>query len=211
MSAPKISVKPLDYDQAPAQHFRYAKGRALSAGDRSASYMATFAAHLPARRPLAGIDLGLGHGSVHAGAGRSAFGGPIYGVEPSDRRCERWRRRRAQRSSGLSYLSGEGARIPRPDASADFVLMFLSFHHMPDQAAAAAEIARVLKPARRLILRSTFKERIPDHWWRRLLPEEPSDRGGDVPLHREDRRARSSRPPGFSTLQGGPAGDPVRG
>src|SRR6202012_1992905 len=49
-------------------------------------------------------------------------------------------------------------------------LMFLSFHHVPDQAAGAREIARVLRPGGRLILRSTFQERIPDHWWRGFFP-----------------------------------------
>jgi ubiquinone/menaquinone biosynthesis C-methylase UbiE len=60
--------------------------------------------------------------------------------------------------------------MPLPEAGADFLLMFLSFHHFPDQAAAAAEIARVVKPGGRVILRSTFKARIPNHWWRSYFP-----------------------------------------
>jgi ubiquinone/menaquinone biosynthesis C-methylase UbiE len=70
----------------------------------------------------------------------------------------------------VRYLAGEAAAIPLPDASADVLMMFLSFHHFPDQAAAAREIARVMKPGGRVILRSTFKERIPDHWWRGFFP-----------------------------------------
>jgi ubiquinone/menaquinone biosynthesis C-methylase UbiE len=164
--ATQPAVGPVDYDRSQFQHQAYAKGRALSA-EAIAAYMRTFAEHLPAQRPLSGIDLGSGTGRFTP-ALAEAFGGPVYGVEPSDRM-----RGVAEAQSAhprVGYLAGEGARIPRPDASADFVLMFLSFHHMPDQAAAAAEIARVLKPGGRVILRSTFKERIPDHWWRGFFP-----------------------------------------
>ena len=38
-------------------------------------------------------------------------------------------------------LAAEAARIPLQDATVDGVLMFLSFHHVPDKAAAAREIA----------------------------------------------------------------------
>jgi ubiquinone/menaquinone biosynthesis C-methylase UbiE len=164
--ATQPAVGPVDYDRSQFQHQAYAKGRALSA-EAIAAYMRTFAEHLPAQRPLSGIDLGSGTGRFTP-ALAEAFVGPVYGVEPSDRM-----RGVAEAQSAhprVAYLAGEGARIPRPDASADFVLMFLSFHHMPDQAAAAAEIARVLKPGGRVILRSTFKERIPDHWWRGFFP-----------------------------------------
>jgi SAM-dependent methyltransferase len=75
------------------------------------------------------------------------------------------------------------------DAAADFVLMFLSFHHVPDRAAATREIARVLKPGGRLILRTTFRERIPDLWWRTLLPPQLGDRGGGLHLGGRDARA----------------------
>lgn len=135
--------------------------------DAIGGYMRRFAEHLPARRPLVGIDLGSGTGRFTPALAET-FGGPVFGVEPSERM-------RAAAEVGAAhvnvvYMAGEGARIPRPDASADFVLMFLSFHHMPDRAAAAAEIARVLKVGGRLILRSTFRERIPDHWWRGFFP-----------------------------------------
>ena len=52
---PETPLAPVDYDKVQHQH--YAKGRALSA-DEIAGYMATFGAHLPARRPLVGVDLG---------------------------------------------------------------------------------------------------------------------------------------------------------
>lgn len=154
----------VDYDRV--QHDVYAKGRALPATTVQ-HYMDIFARHLPAARPLSVIDLGSGTGRFTP-ALAEAFGGPVHGVEPAA-----GMRRVAEAQAahpGVTYLAGEAASMPLPDASADFVLMFLSFHHVPDRAAAAHEIARVLRPGGRFILRSTFRERIPDHWWRGFFP-----------------------------------------
>lgn len=164
---PAQSEKPLgrvDYDQV--QHAAYATARALPAAS-IALYMQTFARRLPARRPLTVVDLGSGTGRFTPALAET-FGGPVYGVEPAAAM-----RRTAEAAAAhpkVRYLAGEAAAIPLPDASVDVVLMFLSFHHVPDQAAGAREIARVLKPGGRAILRSTFRERIPDHWWRGFFP-----------------------------------------
>lgn len=161
---PQKSLGRVDYDRV--QHGVYAKGRALPPAEIQA-WMAAFARRLPARRPLSGIDLGSGTGRFTP-ALAEAFGGPVYGVEPAA-----GMRRSAEaeaRHPRVTYLAGEAAAIPLSDACADFVLMFLSFHHVPDRAAAATEIARVLRPGGRLILRSTFRDRIPDHWWRGFFP-----------------------------------------
>jgi ubiquinone/menaquinone biosynthesis C-methylase UbiE len=163
-SHPKTALAPVDYDRV--QHGAYVKARALPPAAIQ-NYMETFARHLPARRPLTVIDLGSGTGRFTP-ALAEAFGGRVYGVEPAVAM-----RRTAEIGAAhprVTYLDGEAGRIPLPDASADMVLMFLSFHHVPDQAAAAREIARVLKPGGRFILRSTFRERIPDHWWRGFFP-----------------------------------------
>lgn len=164
---PQSSDPPLarvDYDRV--QHQTYAQGRALPAASIQ-RYMDAFAAHLPVRRPLSGIDLGSGTGRFTP-ALAEAFGGPIYGVEPAE-----GMRRTAEAEGGhprVTYVAGKAEAIPRPDASADFVLMFLSWHHVVDKVAAAREIARVLRPGGRLILRGTFRDRIPDHWWRGYFP-----------------------------------------
>lgn len=154
----------VDYDRV--QHAAYAKGRALPAASIQ-HYMATFSRHLPQRRPLTVVDLGSGTGRFTP-ALAEAFGGPVYGVEPAA--AMRRTAEAAASHPNVSYLAGEAAAIPLPDACADALLMFLSFHHFPDQAAAAREIGRVVKPGGRVILRSTFRERIPDHWWRGFFP-----------------------------------------
>lgn len=161
---PAQPLEPVDYDRV--QHQTYARGRALPPAAIQ-RYMDVFAGHLPARRPLAGVDLGSGTGRFTP-ALAEAFGGPIFGVEPAD-----GMRRSAEAEAThprVTYLAGRAEAIPRPDASADFVLMFLAWHHVADKPAAAREIVRVLKPGGRFILRSTFKERIPDHWWRPYFP-----------------------------------------
>src|SRR6478672_10338117 len=46
----------------------------------------------------------------------------------------------------------------------------MSLHHVPDREAAAAEIARVLRPGGRVLIRSTFSDRMPDLKWMRYFP-----------------------------------------
>jgi ubiquinone/menaquinone biosynthesis C-methylase UbiE len=62
----------------------------------------------------------------------------------------------------VTYLDGRAEGIPLPAASIDLVVMYLSFHHVQDRGAAAAEIARILRPGGRVLLRSTFSDRMPD-------------------------------------------------
>jgi len=161
---PPQPLAPVDYNRV--QHQGYAQGRALPA-DAIAHYMTIFGTHLPAYRPLVGVDLGSGTGRFTP-ALADAFGGPLYGVEPAD--GMRQAAEAGSRHPQVSYLAGRAEAIPLPDAAADFVLMFLSWHHVTDKPSAVREIARVLKPAGRLILRGTFRDRIPDHWWRSYFP-----------------------------------------
>jgi ubiquinone/menaquinone biosynthesis C-methylase UbiE len=186
------TLKRVDYDHA--QHAAYAKGRALRP-EAIQWYMDAFAAHLQPERPLVGIDLGSGTGRFTPALAET-FGGPVYGVEPSAKMRES-----AQASSPhpqVTYLEGHAAGIPSADASADFVLMFLSFHHYPDPAAAVREIARVLKSGGRAILRSTFKERIPQHWWRDYFPRSQQVEEAMFPTVAEARLFFEDR--GFRTI-----------
>jgi ubiquinone/menaquinone biosynthesis C-methylase UbiE len=156
----------IDYDGR--QHTVYATGRALAPAS-VADWMTAFARQLPDRRPLSVLDLGSGTGRF-APALADAFGGPVVGVEPSA-----GMRGVAERDAaypGVRYLAGSAERIPLPDASCDVVLMFLSFHHFPDRAGAAAEIARVLAPGGRVLVRSTFADRMERFGtgWHRYFP-----------------------------------------
>jgi SAM-dependent methyltransferase len=160
-----VTLRPIDYDEV--QHAAYAEGRALPAGVLE-TWLTAWARWWPAGRAIPLLDLGSGVGRFTPGlAGR--FGGPVYGVEPSARM-------RAIAEAGAAhpnvrYLAGEAAHIPLPDGAVEGALMFLSLHHVPDRAAAAREIARVLRPGARLQIVSGFADRLAGaSWWHRFFP-----------------------------------------
>lgn len=159
MSRPSV-----DYDNN--QHAVYAKARSIS-GEMLSRWMSVFAEQLPARRPLTILDLGSGTGRFSP-ALAATFGGPVHGVEPSDRM--RAVAEAASAAPNVRYVAGEAARIPLPDASVDGVLMFLSFHHVPDKRVAAREIARVLKADGRVLMRGQFSDRRTPAWYSRYFP-----------------------------------------
>jgi ubiquinone/menaquinone biosynthesis C-methylase UbiE len=154
----------VDYDQR--LHAVYAQARALSP-DAMAAWIRAFARHAGAGRPLTVLDLGSGTGRFSP-ALADEFGGPVYAVEPSDRM--RAVAEESARHERVAYLAGAAGRIPLPDNSCDLVLMFLVLHHVPDRPAAAAEVARVLRPGGRLLIRSAFSERMRDLLWHRFFP-----------------------------------------
>jgi ubiquinone/menaquinone biosynthesis C-methylase UbiE len=155
---------PIDYDQQ--QFHGYAQGRAMSP-EAVAAWMAEFARHTGPRRPLTVLDLGCGTGRFTP-ALADTFGGPVVGVDPSARM-----RAMAHGSAthpAVTYLGGAAERIPLADRSCDIVLMYLVLHHVRDKPAAAAEIARVLRPDGRLLLRTTLADRVPQMLWHHYFP-----------------------------------------
>lgn len=157
-------LKRVDYNDN--QHRTYAEGRRMPP-EALARWMGRFAEHLPDRRPLAVLDLGCGIGRLTPALAET-FGGPVWGVDPSARMREIAEATAAH--PAVTYLEGEAARIPLPESSVDAVLMFLSLHHVPDRAAAAAEIARVLRPGGRLLVRTPFRDRMTAGWWHAFFP-----------------------------------------
>ncbi len=157
-------MRRIDYD---TELYRdYARGRALTEQQLRA-WIAAFGARLPDRRPLAGLDVGSGTGRFTPALAR-AFG-PVTGIEPAVRMREI-----AQAQSqhpGVRYLAGSAEDMPVPSGSADYALMFLSWHHIQDKTRAVRELARVLRPAGRLLLRSNFSDHIPPSgWWLEYFP-----------------------------------------
>jgi ubiquinone/menaquinone biosynthesis C-methylase UbiE len=155
-------MEKVDYDAR--LHAVYAAGRRMSP-DALRTWMAAFARHLPATRPLAWLDLGSGTGRMTPSLA-SAFGGPAHGVEPSDRM-----RAQAIAHAGhpaVTYAAGSAEHIPLPDASCDAALVFFVWHHVADRAAAAQELRRVVRPGGRLFVQANFSDRMPDVWWFRI-------------------------------------------
>jgi SAM-dependent methyltransferase len=99
----------------------------------------------------------------------SAFGGPVYGVEPSERVREQAIAHASH--TGVSYADGSAEDIPLPDASCDAALLFFVWHHVGDHEGAARELRRVVKPGGKLFLAGNLFDRMPDIWWFRVVPE----------------------------------------
>jgi ubiquinone/menaquinone biosynthesis C-methylase UbiE len=159
-----VVVGRVDYDDR--QFAVYAQGRAISPAMLE-TWMRAFADHAPARRPLAVLDLGSGTGRFTPALARE-FGGPVFGVEPSRRM--RGIAAASSAHAAVTYLAGCAEEIPLPAGSCDLVLMYLVLHHVQDPAVGAAEIGRVLRPGGRVLIRSTFADRMPDLWWHRFFP-----------------------------------------
>ena len=158
-------LKTVDYNEH--QHRVYAKGRALDAASTEL-WLRLYADHGPSVRPARVLDLGSGTGRFTPLLAQ-VFGGPVYGVEPSDR----MRATAEAKAAGpdITFLAGQAEAIPLPADSVDMVLTCLSFHHVRDRAAGAAEIARVLKPGGRYLTYTPFSDRFPDIHWHRFFPE----------------------------------------
>jgi ubiquinone/menaquinone biosynthesis C-methylase UbiE len=156
-------MKPVDYD---AQQYRdYARGRALRPAQIDA-WMSAFAARLPARRPLDGLDLGSGTGRFTP-ALAAAFG-PVTGVEPAGRMRQIAEAEAAH--PNVRYVPGSAEQIPLPDQAVDYALLFLVWHHVRDKGRAARELARVMRPGGTILLRSPFRGHMPRVWWLEYFP-----------------------------------------
>jgi ubiquinone/menaquinone biosynthesis C-methylase UbiE len=158
-------MEKVDYDER--MHAVYVAGREMSP-DAGRTWMETLARHLPTTRPLVWLDLGSGTGRMTP-ALANAFGGPVYGVEPSEKM-----RTQARAHAGhpaVTYSAGSAESIPLPDASCDAALVFFVWHHVVDHQRAALELHRVVKPGGTLFVQSNFSDRMPDVWWFRVVPE----------------------------------------
>jgi ubiquinone/menaquinone biosynthesis C-methylase UbiE len=153
----------VDYDED--QYRDYARGRALTERQLT-TWIGAFAALLPERRPLAGLDVGSGTGRFSP-ALAAAFG-PVTGVEPAARMREIAAAH--ARHPDVRYVAGSAEDLPVPSAAADYVLMFLSWAHVQDKPRAVGELARVLRPGGRLLLRSQFSDHLPALWWLEHFP-----------------------------------------
>ena len=158
-------MEKVDYDAR--LHAVYAAGRQLSP-DALQTWMEAFARHLPETRPLVWLDMGSGTGRMTPSLA-NAFGGPVHGVEPSDKM-----RAQAIAHAGhpaVTYAAGSAEQIPLPAASCDAALLFFVWHHVVDRECAAQELCRIIKPGGKLFVQANFSDRMPDVWWFRIMPQ----------------------------------------
>ncbi len=151
-----MTVTPLDYTRWRASEL----GVITEALEREAV--------LDLAGPLAGLDLldvGCGDGTyaitaVKAGARVSAVDASAEAIDAAGRRAS---------GAGLvlDLRVGDASRLPYPDATFDLVLAVTVLCFIPDTAGAVREMARVLRPAGRLILGELGRWSL---WaaWRRL-------------------------------------------
>ena len=94
------------------------------------------------------VDVGCGAGKITRLL--TEMGAEVTGIDPGERQLER--ARAATPLGKEKYIEGVAENLPFEDQSADIVLFFNSFHHIPqnDLAAAIKEAHRVLRPGGRL-------------------------------------------------------------
>jgi ubiquinone/menaquinone biosynthesis C-methylase UbiE len=170
-------MRRIDYDTE--QYRDYARGRAFNERQMD-TWLRAFAAVLPERRPLAGLDVGSGTGRFSPAL--AEWFGPVTGVEPSVRMREVALAQ--SRHPGVRYVAGSAEDLPVASGSADYALMFLSWHHVQDKPGAVRELARALRPGGRLLLRGNFRDHHSRPWWLAHFPRGlEADTGLFQPLH----------------------------
>jgi ubiquinone/menaquinone biosynthesis C-methylase UbiE len=99
------------------------------------------------------VDIGAGTG-VFTTAFSDWFGLRVLAVEPSAAMRER-----IPQTPSTQVFEGNASALPLSDASADAAWLSLMIHHIPDLAAAAREIRRVLRPGAPVLIRQGFPDR----------------------------------------------------
>lgn len=154
------------------------------------------------------LEIGCGTGNLSVRAKRSQPGIEMVGSDPDPLALAR-ARRKAPGLAGLSFEQGYAQRLPYPDASFDRVFSSLMFHHLDPDAkiAAAAEVARVLRPGGRLHLVDFDGEL---HGMHSLLAKRIT-KSGHVEEHRDDGLGQLFRAAGLDCERVGVRRHPVFG
>jgi SAM-dependent methyltransferase len=113
----------------------------------AAEVVVAHAAPQPGER-VVDVGCGTGNGALLA----AARGARVTGVDPAARLLDVARERAAAAGLDATFVHGDAAALPLPDASADLVLSIFGVIFAPDAAAAAAELARVTAPDGRIVL-----------------------------------------------------------
>ena len=148
-------VARVDYDGR--LHGAYRSGRALSA-ETGRLWMDAIARRLDGRcSGLTVLDLGAGTGRFSTMLAE-AFGARVVGVEPSAKM-----RAEAERGSvhaRVVYCAGAADAIPADAAEFDFAFLSMVIHHVPDLAACARELHRVVRAGGLVFVRNVFSGRL---------------------------------------------------
>ncbi|GAA4427282.1 hypothetical protein GCM10023169_27070 [Georgenia halophila] len=135
------------YDRTSGRLARGLYRRVASDVQRTAAEGAPAAS---ARHDASVLDIGAGTGRVLFELHHIAPALELTGIDISPDMVAVARRNTA--GTGIAVDVGDVSALPYADASFDVAVSTLSMHHWPDQAAAVAEIARVLRPGGTLLV-----------------------------------------------------------
>jgi ubiquinone/menaquinone biosynthesis C-methylase UbiE len=136
------------YDRVDAGAF--AETRHLS-DDGAGAWRAAAEHHGRPRAGMRWLDLGAGTGSWASKFTRWFPGLEVVAVEPSAAMRDRCAHR--------PLIAGDASGIPLRPGTVDAVWMSTVVHHLPDLAAAAEDLRRVLRPGGPVLIRSAFAGR----------------------------------------------------
>lgn len=114
------------------------------------------------RGPARVLDVGTGGGQIPVLLARRRPDWRIWGIDRSQTmllaggmgvRAASREARRVARPFDLGLAAAEGRRLPFPDGALDLVVSNSLLHHLADPTAVLDEIARVVRPAGRVLLR----------------------------------------------------------
>lgn len=114
------------------------------------------------------VDLGCGTG-IWAGPLAEWLDACVVGVDPS--RGMLGVARRARWSPRVRYLCGRAEELPVRDRSIDLAWLSTVVHHFSDLPRAAGELARVVRPGGRVMVRGAFPGRLDEIPLFRWFPE----------------------------------------
>ncbi|CAL9588598.1 class I SAM-dependent methyltransferase [Streptomyces sp. enrichment culture] len=104
------------------------------------------------------VDIGSGTGMFSAAMAQWIEGSRILAVDTSEAMLAEARRHHAH--PAVRYAWGSAAAVPAAADTFDTALLSRVVHHIPDRPRAARELARVLRAGAKVIVCTTFRERL---------------------------------------------------
>jgi ubiquinone/menaquinone biosynthesis C-methylase UbiE len=157
-------VEEFDYDRL--MHRTYVQGRQLSTSTLD-QWMEVVSAFVHADPPLTILDLGSGSGRFSIPLA-DRFGAWVVGVEPSVKMREQ--APQTVNAGRIAYVGGKAEDLPLASGSVDAVFASMVVHYFADLSRVAHEVARVLRPGGKVLVRNSFRGRLESVQYHRYFP-----------------------------------------